>query len=118
MKTDQTAKTVSLDSDDMQLMTEAITEAAQSSFKSIEERQEEPPGIVTDLLKVLCKVVEEVKIVGDGPSATEDSQAPSKTSRMEQTVAFVPTLLIMVQVPKAVVKCGTPEYNLDFLDTN
>ena len=37
MKVDQTANTVSLDSDDMQLMTYAITKAAQSSFKSIGE---------------------------------------------------------------------------------
>ena len=37
---------------------------------------------------------------------------------MEQTVASMPTLPLMVQVPKAVVKCGTPESNLDFQDTN
>ena len=39
MKADRTANTVSMDSDDVQLMTEAITEATHTSFKSIEERQ-------------------------------------------------------------------------------
>ena len=73
MKANRTANTVSLDSDDMQLMIEAIIEVVQSSFKSIKERQEELSGTVTDLLKVLCKAVEEVKIVVDGPSATVES---------------------------------------------
>ena len=37
---------------------------------------------------------------------------------MEKMVTFVPTLPIMVQVPKAAVKCGTPKSNLDFQVTN
>ena len=53
MKSDQAANNVILDSDDMQLMTEAITEATQYSFKSMEDQQEELSGIVTGLLKVL-----------------------------------------------------------------
>ena len=64
----------------MQLMTKAITKVAQTSFKSIEEIQEEILGTVTNLLKVLCKAVEEVKIVVDCPSPIAESQAPSKTS--------------------------------------
>ena len=79
MKEDITANTVILDSDDVQLMTEEITEAMQTSFMSIEEWQEEILGTVTNLLKVLCKAVEEVKIIVACPSGTTESQAPSKT---------------------------------------
>ena len=63
----------------MQVMTDTITEAMQSSFMSIGERQEEILGTVIDLLMVLCKAMEEVNIVVDGPSTTVDSQAPSQT---------------------------------------
>ena len=80
MKADQTANIVSLDSDDIQMITEAITEVVQSSFKSMEERKAELSGIVTNLVKVLCKLVEEVKIVVDCPSETTESQAPFETS--------------------------------------
>ena len=73
MKADQIANTVSLDNDDMQLMTEAITKATQSSFKSIEEWKHELLGTVTNLLKVLCKEVEEVKIDVDFLSPIADS---------------------------------------------
>ena len=62
--------------------------------------------------------MEEVKFVVDCPSPTNESQAPFETSRMEQTVASMPTLPITVQVPKAAIKCGIPESNLDFQDTN
>ena len=79
MKADQTANPISLDNDDIQLMTEAIIKVAQSSFKSIQEWQEDILGTVTNLLKVLCKVVEEVKIVVDCPTPIVDSQAPSET---------------------------------------
>ena len=50
MKDDRNANTISLDSDYVQLMTEAITEATQTSFKIIEERQAELPGTFTNLL--------------------------------------------------------------------
>ena len=63
----------------MQLMTDTSIEAMQYSFMSIGERQEELSGTVIDVLMVLCKAVEEVKIVVDGPSTTVDSQAPSQT---------------------------------------
>ena len=102
----------------MQLMTDTITESIQSSFMSIGERQEELSSTLIDLLMVLYKAVEEVNIVVDGPSTIVESQAPYKSFRMDQTVAFVPTLPIMLQVPKTVVKCGTLESNLDFQDAN
>ena len=63
----------------MQLMTDTSIEAMQYSFMSIGERQEELLGRVIDVLMVLCKAVEEVNIVVDGPSTTVDSQAPSQT---------------------------------------
>ena len=95
-------------------MPDTITESIQSSFMSIGERQEEILGTVIDLLMVLCKAVEEVNIIVDGPSTAVDSQDPSQTFQMEQTVTSIPTLPIMLHVPKTVVKCGTLEYNLDF----
>ena len=67
---------------------------------------------------VLCKAVEEVNIIVDGPSTAVDSQAPSQTFQMEQTVTSIPTLPIMLQVPKNVVKCGTYESNPYFQDAN
>ena len=79
LKVDRTTNIVSLDSDDVQIMTEAIIKVAHTSFKSIEEWQEEILGTVTNLLKVLCKAVEEVKIIVACPSGTTESQAPSKT---------------------------------------
>ena len=118
MKEDWTTNAVSLDNDNMQLMTDTSIEAMQYSFMSIGEWQEELSGTVIDVLMVLCKAVEEVNIVVDGPSTIVESQAPYKTFRMDQTVAFVPTLPIMLQVPKTVVKCGTLESNLDFQDAN
>ena len=102
----------------MQLMTDTITEAMQSSFMSIDERQEEILGTVIDLLMVLCKAVEEVNIIVDGPSTAVESQTPSHTFQMEQIVTSIPTLPIMLQVPKNVVKCGTYESNLYFQDAN
>ena len=77
MKYDWNANTISLDSDDMKLMTNTITKSMQSSFKSIGEWQEEILGTVTELLTVLYKAVEEVNIIVDGPSTAVDSQAPS-----------------------------------------
>ena len=49
--------TIILDNNDLQLITEEIAEAAQTSFKTIAERQTELTVTVVDLLKVLCKVV-------------------------------------------------------------
>ena len=69
-------------------MTNTSIEAMQYSFMSIGERQEEISGTVIDLLMVLCKAMEEVNIVVDGPSTIVESQAPSQTFRMDQTVAF------------------------------
>ena len=73
MKVDINANTISLESDDVQLMTEEIKEVEQTSFMSIEEQQEELLDTVTNFLKVMCKEVEEVKIVVDYPSATTKS---------------------------------------------
>ena len=56
------------------MMTEEITEVAQTSFKSIEERQEEISGTATNLLNVFCKAVEDVKISVDCPIPTMESK--------------------------------------------
>ena len=79
MKADRNANTISLDIDDLQLMTEEITEEAQTSFKTIEEQQEDILGIVTNLLKVLCNEIGDVKIVVDYLSVTTESKNPSET---------------------------------------
>ena len=111
MKAERTKKTVILDNDDVQIMFEAIIEAVQTIFKSIEEWQEEISSTITNFLKVLCTAIEDVKIVIGCPSATTESQDPSATSRMYQTVpaALVPS--ITVEVSKVVVDLGTPEFN-------
>ena len=62
MKADRNVNTISLESEDVQMMDEEINEAEQTNFNSIEERQEEIPGMVTSLLKLLCKALEYVKI--------------------------------------------------------
>ena len=68
-----------MDTDDLQLMTEEIAEAAQTSFKTIEERQTEMTVTVFDLLKVLCKVVEDVKFVVYYATPSTESQDPLDT---------------------------------------
>ena len=55
MKADKNANTIILDSEDVQLITKAIAKAAQESFKTTKERQEEILGMVTDLLKFCVK---------------------------------------------------------------
>ena len=90
----------------------------QSSFKSIEERQEEISSTITNLLKVLYKAVEEVKNDVDCPSATTESQAPLETSIMEKTAQPVPFPPISIQVSKTVVIFGTPESNNVFQDND
>ena len=76
MKADKNANTISLDNEDVQMMTKETTEAAQTRFKTIEEQQEEIVGTVTSLLNVLCKVVEDVKIVVNCLVPTMESQEP------------------------------------------
>ena len=97
-------------------MIEETTEATHTSFNNIKERQEELSGTVTNLLKVLCKVVEDVKIVVDCPNETTESQDPSETSRMEQTAPPFPVPPITVEVSKAIVDLGTLEFNDVFKD--
>ena len=99
-------------------MNVTITEATQTSFMSIEERKEEILGTITNLLKVMCKAVQEVKIVVDFPSATYETQAPSETSIMEKTTQPVPFPPISIQVSKTVVIFGTPESNHVFQDND
>ena len=47
MKANKNANTISLDSEDLKMTTEEIVEVAHTSFKTIEEGQEEIPGTVT-----------------------------------------------------------------------
>ena len=63
MKADKSANTIILENGDMQLITKVIAEAAQESFKTIEERQEEFLGTVIDFLKVLCKDLKMLKLL-------------------------------------------------------
>ena len=67
--------------------------------------------MVTNLLKVLCKVVEDLKKKIDYPIATTESQDPSETLRMGQTALLVPVPPIMVELSKGIVDLGTLEFN-------
>ena len=64
-------------------------------------------GTITSLLKVLCKVVEDVKIVVDCRVPTMESQDPSEMSKIEQIAIPVPVPPIKVEVSRGVVDLGT-----------
>ena len=75
-------------------MTEEIIEATLERFKTIEERQEEISCAVTNFLKVLYKVVEDVKVVIHCSTPRTKPQDPHNTSEVEPTgiVVLVPPI--------------------------
>ena len=85
MKVDRNAMAIILDSEYVQLMTEAITEALQESVKTIEERHEEISGTITNFLKVLCKYVEDVKVVAHCSTPRTNPHDPFDTLEVEPT---------------------------------
>ena len=66
-----------------------MAKAMHTSFKTIEEWQENLSGTVTDLLKALCKAIEDAKIAVNCPVPTTESLDPPEISKIEQTATPV-----------------------------
>ena len=63
------------------------------------------------MLKVLCKVVEDVKIVVIFSTPTTELQDPPETSKVEPNIILVPSPPIKVEVSGGVLDLGTLEFN-------
>ena len=110
MKADINANIIGLDSEDTQIMTKEIVEAAQTSFKTIEERKTEMTGMVTDLLNVLCKVVEDFKVFVDYQAPSTQSEDPPETLEVQPNGIAILVPPIRMQVSGGVIDLGTPEF--------
>ena len=63
MKANKNASIISLDSEDLKMTTKEIVEVAHTSFKTIEEGQEEIPGTVTICSNLCVKRLKMLKLL-------------------------------------------------------
>ena len=107
-KDDRTTNIVNFDDNNFTFMTKALTKVVQERFKKIYEKQTELTSTITGLLKVICKVVEEVKIAVDYTLQTTESQDVPGTSEERKNEIPISVLQIRMQVSGEALDLGTP----------